>query len=694
MSDEALRDLARRAGIEVEWQDFAGRPRVVPPDVLRSILGALGLPADTRSQLAASRRQVAHRSALSDLPPLVTAIAGRPTRLDLGAAEPQPARLLPEHGGARDITLMPARGRLRIPAVAESGYHRLQMDGREIVLAVAPAQCRTIEDVVPDARLWGLAAQVYALRAPGDGGIGDAAGIAGLATAAAAAGADALALSPLHALFSADPARFAPYSPSSRLFLNPLHAAPALVFGADRAAQAIRDAGLAETFARLEALPLIDYPAAAEAKLTLLRSLFEILTDGPDSTSALGADFSGFRADGGALLQEHARFEALHAAEMPAEKDWRRWPVDLRDPASPAVAAFADAHEQEVMFHTFLQWMADRSIAAAHAQARQAGMRIGLVGDLAVGMDATGSHAWSRQRDILGGLTIGAPPDLFNPRGQAWGLTSFSPRALSDGGFAPFIATLRAALRHAGGVRIDHAMGLTRLWLVPEGADPADGAYLTYPVTDLLRLLSLESARHNAVVIGEDLGTVPPGFRETLALAGVHGMRVLWFERDEERGGFANPVAWDRLAVAMTTTHDLPTVAGWWKGTDIAERAELGRLGEGVQAQDVLAERAADRSALWRGLVAAGVAEGDAPRADTLDGVVDAAIRFVSRTPSPLALVPVEDVLGQEEQPNLPGTIDQHPNWRRRSPGEARTLLREGPAAARVAALAAERPRE
>ena len=320
-------------------------------------------------------------------------------------------------------------------------------------------------------------------------------------------------------------------------------------------------------------------------------------------------------------------------------------------------------------------------------------MRIGLIGDLAVGMDATGSHAWSNQRDILGGLTIGAPPDLFNPRGQVWGLTGFSPRALSEGGFAPFIATLRAALRHAGGVRIDHAMGLARLWLVPEGADPADGAYLAYPLTDLLRLLALESSRHNAVVIGEDLGTVPAGFRETLALTGVHGMRVLWFEHDAQ-GGFASPRAWDPLAVAMTTTHDLPTVAGWWKGSDIALRAGLGRLGAGVQAADVLAERAAERPALWRSFVAEGVAADDPPPPDAPQTVVDAAVRFVGRTPSPLCLVPLEDVLGQEEQPNLPGTIEEHPNWRRRTPGVADALLRQDHAAARVAALAAERPKE
>jgi 4-alpha-glucanotransferase len=690
MSDEALSDLARRAGIAVEWHDHAGRPRVVTPEALRRILAALDLPADSRGDLAASRRALAKRATLTDLPQLITATAGRPTRLDLGAAEPLPARLMLERGGSRDLTLMPARGRLRIPAVPETGYHRLQLGEREVVLAVAPAQCRTINDVVPDARLWGIAAQVYALRSAGDGGIGDAAGIAQLAETAAAQGADALCLSPMHALFTADPARFAPYSPSSRLFLNPLHAAPALVFGEERVAAAIDDSGLADGYARFEAAGLIDWPAASVAKLAVLRALFDGFVDGPDTEGPLAADFAGFRAAGGDLLHQHATFEALHADRMPV-RDWRHWPLDLRDPRSAAVAAFAASSRRDVLFHEFLQWVADRSLAAAQGRARDAGMRIGLVGDLAVGMDPAGSHAWSRQRDILLDVAIGAPPDLYNPLGQNWGLTGFSPRALEEGGFVPFIATLRAVLRHAGGVRIDHAMGLSRLWLVPEGADPADGAYLSYPLTDLLRLMALESARHNAVVVGEDLGTVPAGFRETLEQDGVHGMRVLWFERDASNG-FAPPHAWDASALAMTTTHDLPTVAGWWSGTDITARAETGRLGAGVTAQDAAAERETDRAALWQRLLAEGLVDGSSPPLDAPQQVVDAALTFVARTPSPLCLLPIEDLLGQLEQPNLPGTVDEHPNWRRRMPAPADNLLQGEATAARVAAVAAERP--
>ncbi|MEJ0019844.1 MAG: 4-alpha-glucanotransferase [Acetobacteraceae bacterium] len=687
--DDAVRDLARRAGIAVEWNDYAGRPKTVCPEVLRPILTSLDLACTTRGDVLASRKALQRRSTVKELPPLITAIAGRPTRLEVGAGNPLTGRLSLESGGARDLVLSPVRGRLRVPAIAEAGYHRLLLDDRECVLAVAPPRCHTIDDAVPDPRLWGLAAQVYALRQRGDGGIGDAAGIAALAEAAGSRGADAVALSPLHALFSADPSHFGPYSPSSRLFLNPLHASPALVFGAARVADMLREQDLVETFARLEALPMIDWAAAGEAKHRMLRGLFEAFMDADDP---LRLDFTRFRADGGDLLTQHAVFEALHETKFAAGMgDWRRWPVDLRDPGSAAVAVFAASREREVLYHCFLQWLADRSLGIAQERARGAGMRIGLIGDLAVGMDPSGSHAWSRQGDVLGGLSIGAPPDLFNPRGQDWGLTGFSPRALNSGGFAPFLATVRAVLRNAGGLRIDHAMGLTRLWLVPQGADASDGAYLTYPFADLLRLLALESQRHQAIVVGEDLGTVPEGFRDALEIAGLHGMRVLWFERDEQ--AFSAPGGWDSSAVAMTSTHDLPTVAGWWHGSDITTRAACGRLGVGVQEADVTAERAVDRPLLWSAFTAAGIASGAPPDPSDTASVVDAADRFIAATNAPLCMPPLEDLLGMEEQPNLPGTVNEHPNWRRRLGGEAGGLLDAPQASERVARLAAERPR-
>ena len=280
MTDDVLRDLARRAGIAVEWQDYAGRPHTVAPPVLRHVLRALGLPADTSRDMSASRRLLTKHSLLADLPPLVTAVAGRPTRLDLGGSDPLPAELVLEWGDTRQIALVPSRGRLRIPAIAEIGYHRLRVERREIVLVVSPGRCRSIEDVVPDARLWGLAAQLYALSRPGDGGIGDLAGVADLVRVAGAKGADAVALSPMHALYAADPSRFSPYSPSSRLFLNPLHAAPDLVFGPAAGTPAPRSDGL------------IDWPVASAAKYASLRSLFDLFLEGDDWDGPLGADFA------------------------------------------------------------------------------------------------------------------------------------------------------------------------------------------------------------------------------------------------------------------------------------------------------------------------------------------------------------------------------------------------------------------
>jgi 4-alpha-glucanotransferase len=346
------------------------------------------------------------------------------------------------------------------------------------------------------------------------------------------------------------------------------------------------------------------------------------------------------------------------------------------------VQNFAEKNEHEVLFHTFLQWIADRSFAAAQNSAKQAGMRIGVISDLAVGMNSGGSHAWMNQAGILGGLEIGAPPDLFNANGQNWGLTTFSPRALSEEGYAPFIATLRACMRHAGGVRIDHAMGFTRLWVTPVGAEPRDGAYLAYPRDDLLRLTALESYRHRAIAIGEDLGTVPLGFRDRLSQTGIYGMSVLWFERDGDR--FKGPLRWPVDTVAMTSTHDLPPVAAWWRGRDIDVRAKCGWL---RNAESERAVRRKDRATLWAAFASVNGDHGSLPDADEAPRVVDAAVKFIAATPSRLALLPLEDALGLEAQPNLPGTIDEHPNWRRRYDHDAAAILDAPDVRRRVATL-------
>ena len=612
MNDEAIRTLARRAGVAVDWTDVAGVAHQVSIPSLAGVLSGLGFPCATPADLADSKRRLAvdHRAW-----PTLTSTVGTPTILR-GPEHPGNAELMLEDGTRTPVKLRATANTVALPGIRIPGYHRVHYADQELTLAVAPKRCVTVDDIAPDRKLWGVMAQIYSLRRAGDNGIGDSGALALLAEAAARHGADAVTLSPTHALFPSSPERYGPYSPSSRLFLNPLLADPAAVFGKEKIG-AVQDSPIG----------LIDWPAASRAKYAVLHRLFDDFTD-----PRLISDFDRFVIDGSERLAAHARFEAKQSGEPER-------------------------------YHLFLQWVAARAFASAQQRARAAGMEIGLITDLAVGIDRGGSEAATRPQDLLGALKIGAPPDAFNPNGQDWGLTTFSPAGLVAGSFEPFIATLRAALRHAGGVRIDHAMGLTRLWLIPDGADASQGAYVSYPVDDLLRLLALESHRHRAIVIGEDLGTVPPAFRRRCKKAGIAGMDVLWFQR--HGAGYLPPARWRDDAVAMTTTHDLPTVAGWWQ------------------------DKASDRGSLWDAFVSAGVATGSPPAPDDAAPAVDAAVAFVAETPTPLTLIPLEDIVGTPDQPNVPGTLDEHPNWRHRFDLPADKLL-DQPAAERRTALIRE----
>ena len=691
-TDAAREALAASAGLSPRWTDNSGAERIVAPDVLAAALAALGLPADSDARIAESRARLDAERAAPGWPPLIAATLGAPTPLP--AARPGlPARVEFELGGAREFRLgEDGDGRACLPGLDRIGYHRLLVAGQSVTLAVAPHSARSIGDVAQGRKLWGLAAQIYGLSSAGDGGFGDFGAVAALCEQAARRGADMLMLSPAHALYAADAHHFAPYSPSSRLFANALHADPALVLGTDFCAP--HAARFETRFAQARASELIDWPDASRARLAYFRALFDafVAQDSRDGAiSATGMDFARFRAEGGRTLERHAIFEALHADEFSRDFtkwNWRDWPAERRDAASPHVAAFARARADDVLFHIFLQWLVDRSWAAAQGRALAAGMRVGLVADLAIGMNAGGSHAWSEPGDLLLGLSIGAPPDALAPRGQNWGLTTFSPRALRAGGFAPFLSTLRATLRNSGGARIDHIMGVSRLWLTPDGCEAMDGVYLAYPTEDLLALLRLESARHGAIVIGEDLGTVPYGLRDRLGASGVAGLRVMLFERDGEK--FYPPHWYPPGAVAMPTTHDTATFSGWWRGHDIDMRAGAGQLPPGQTAAEAHTARVGERATMWRALEEAGTTGGaPCPAPSDPEPALDAAFRFLSASAATLVVAPLEDALGLAEQPNLPGTTDEHPNWRRRYPSPAASLLDAPQVAARLSSLAA-----
>jgi len=680
MTDADLIALAEQAGVAPRWRDYRGRLHDVAPPTLRAVLAATDVPAGSDAEIRDSRERLEKQQTGADLPPLIALDAGQPIALPLAPAR---YRITHEDGTTSEGTPEESGGRALLPAIDTPGYHRLEIGRTEITLAVAPSRCFSLADAGAGSRAWGLAVQLYSLRREGDGGIGDFSALRRFVRSAAGHGAAAVAISPVHAQFSADPDRFSPYAPSSRVALNVLHAdTEDLRLGpAEAAAAAAARAGL-------EAPPLIDWSAAARARLARLRHVHRQFRAAPRQFQEEFARFRTKRPD----LELHARFEALQAhlfGADPKRWHWRSWPQDYRDPQNTAVAAFASAHAEEVAFHLFLQFLAERELAGAQAAARAAGMPVGLIADLAVGTDSGGSHAWSRQDEMLIGLTVGAPPDLLNTQGQNWGVVAFSPLGLVRHGFAAFIEMLRAALRHAGGVRIDHAMGLARLWVVPDGADANEGAYLRFPLDDMLRLLALESRRHRGIVLGEDLGTVPEGFSEKLESRGVMGMRVLWFERGEDR--FKPPPEWSAGAAAMTSTHDLPTVAGWWSGRDLEWRQRLNLLGDDRAVWFENENRGKDRSRLWQAFCASGAAAGEPPKPEEPAIAVDAAVRHVGRAGCELVMLPLEDALAEPEQPNLPGTLHEHPNWRRRTPAPADRLLDDPAVAARLAGLAEAR---
>lgn len=664
----ALHDLAREAGLQIDWEDAGGRQQRVADENLRRVLSALGYPAQDDREIAEGLSRCREEAASCSF---VSGRQNEPLVLPQGCGAQGQAELELEDGALHAVVLEQSTGGLRVPPIAEIGYHSLRGKTFDIRLAIAPERCRRVGDFAPGKRLWGPAVQVPALRDGTPRAFGDFGSLADTALRFAKAGADALAISPTHALFPADPMRFSPYAPSSRLFLNVLFADVAQI-----------DQSLLQ---EKEQPDLIDWKQAIPRRMEALREAYAA------SNGRFDASVRAYRAKMGRELERHAVFDALSARFHPrGARGWQDWPTEYHDPESESVTRFAAENREEVDFFLFAQWLAAESLNTAQRAAKEAGMAIGLIADLAVGMDGGGSHAWSRPGDLLTGLSVGAPPDLLGPDGQDWGLTTFSPSALKRTGFEPFIATLRAALDHAGGIRIDHVLGLNRLWVVPHGGSPADGVYLTYPLEDMLRILALESHRANALVIGEDLGTVPEGLRPKLEKHGVLGMRVMWFERDAA-GDYIPPAQWKRQAVAMTGTHDLPTIAGWWQGRDIDWTWALGRSSEHASEAHAREERTGERKEVWDAFVASRSTAGPLPDIDDPGPVLDAALTHIGETPCDLALVPLEDIAGLVEQPNLPGTTDEHPNWRRRMPATTEDLLTEPATAQRVADLARSR---
>lgn len=542
--------------------------------------------------------------------------------------------------------------------------------GREIAMR-APESVRCyLPGGLGDTRAWGIALQLYQLRSARNWGIGDFADLAAFARIAAAAGASFVGTNPLHALFPAEPDRVSPFFPSNRRFLNPLYIAVDALPGfepgmADAAAVAAARKG-----------DLVDYCAVTALKYAALRRAFAAwrgLTTAPEGWSA--DDFVRWRSDQGDPLVFHALFDALSLALTKTGNGgtgWHAWPEEYRSPESHAVEAFARQNADEVEFHAWLQFAADRQLAEAAAAAREAGMGIGLYLDLAVGEAPDGSATWADPTLAVAGAEIGAPPDYFTKAGQNWGLAGLSPSALAARGFEPYRALMAAVMRHAGAVRIDHAMGVWQLFFIPLDRPAAEGTYVRFPIEDMLRAIAEESNTFRTIVVGEDLGNVPEGFRDVMHTARIQSYRILYFERHDH--GFRRPEDYPRDALACLSTHDLPTIEGWWRGADVDLRLGYGLIDE-ASAREQRDSRRRERRELADALLGSGlidpskteIALGERPDGEVLPLAVTVAIhRHLARTAARLAAVRIEDLAGETEPVNLPGTIDEYPNWRRK----------------------------
>ena len=591
----SLPEHARAWGVETSWDDVNGQRHEVPAATLEAILDVLGARDGSTPDAEAG-------------PIVVRAGASLP-------ASVRPGSLVRTEQGD-EARLAPASPALPL------GYHRLQQQGgAERELIVTPDRCHLPDDL----RTWGWAVQLYSLRSSRSWGTGDYGDLRDLARWSAGLGAGVLLLNPLHFAGPARPVPSSPYSPSSRRFRDPLSLRVEDVPGAREALGGDLER-LERAGARLRDQPLIDRDAVFALRMGALGRIWE------HTRSAAADQLTGWRAEQGADLDAFGVWCALAEEHGPT---WRDWPAELRHRDSPAVAVDADRLRDRALFHVWLQWLVDRQLAAAAAE-------LPLLHDLAIGVDPGGVDAWLWPGAVAGGVHVGAPPDLFNTRGQDWGIAPFHPWGLRTAGYRPFVDTIRGCLRGAGGLRIDHVMGLSRLFWIPPGAAPTEGAYVRYPSGDLFDLLALESVRARAFVVGEDLGTVEPAVREEMAARDILSYRLLWFEQ-------AAPSRWPRRAVAAVTTHDLPTVAGVWTGADLRDQEEAGTTPDPEQSAR-LQVRLAELAGLGEG-------------ADTEDAVVGAH-QALAAAPSCVLLATLEDALAVERRPNLPGTTaDRWPSW-------------------------------
>ena len=678
-----LRQLAERLGIIPEYIDQTGRHLRRTTDATReALLSVMGFDAPTEDAAAAWLSELDHEASEMILDPVRVVRRDDPrarmvrVRLPAALRNARVSLGLTEESG-HQWTVGATVGRtatLELPTRAPYGYHRLTAfihaaGGSRVVeqsFIVVPSSCVPAATLLGarDARVAGVIANLYSLRREHDWGIGDFATLTQLVEWAAARGTEFVGVNPLHALFNRG-WDVSPYSPVSRLFRNPLYIDVDSVSEVAESEEARAILNGPDCRAQLRALresSLVDYEGAIALKLRILSAAHRAFRT--RQSGERRAAYEEFVRQQDPDITRFAIWMTL--AESSGVPDWRQWPTALQSPDDAAVRAFAAANQERVEFHKWMQFECDRQLHHVAERARVLGMRIGVYQDLAIGTNPGGSDTWSYPDLFLTGAHVGAPPDPYASEGQNWGLPPMSPRALRAQGYRYWIQLLRRAFRHAGALRIDHVMGLFRSFWIPDGLSGKEGAYVRFPADDLLGILALESLRHDALVVGEDLGTVPREVPRALKRWGILSSKVLYFERDHRGRGFRPARSYPSLTLATVNTHDMPTIAGFWTGRDIEIRARVGMLRTDAEVRAATRERASDKEALLARL------DLSPPRhfeestfARRLTGRMH---DFLCSTPAQLVGMSLDDLIGEVDPVNVPGVgPDRFPSWRRRT---------------------------
>jgi 4-alpha-glucanotransferase len=698
MTDAALvQRLASLRGIGEAYHDYRGELKFFSLQSKIGILRAMGCAVDEEGGLAADISRIEGERGRKLLPAVATANASRASiEINISAREFGAMLLwsltledgahLSGHASTADCAetwrgevggSWITRRRFDLPVDLPPGYHQFEAkigaSADRCALIICQPKCYEPAAILDGRKLWGVAAQLYTLRSQVNWGMGDFTDLEMLIRWAASFGAGFIGLNPLHALAPADPVRSSPYSASSRHFLNVLYiAVPAVPEFQDCAAACARtsDEEFANRLQQLRAHDHVDYAGVAELKFEVLALLHQDFRERHlGSDSERGRSFKAFVAAGGAPLQQHARFDALDRyfrATTGSASGWLSWPQEYRDVNGAAAARFAGDHPAEVEFHAYLQWLAHEQLAGAQALARELGMPIGLYGDYAVGANPSGSETWMDRDSYCLGAEIGAPPDPLALKGQGWGTPPQDPAAMQAQQFKGFARLIRNNMRCFGALRLDHVMSLFRLWWVPAGCTPQDGAYVHYPLHQLLTVLSLESARSRCLVVGEDLGVVPDEMRHAMPEFGLYHYKVMLFEKTDDR--FRRPEEYVRRALATPTTHDMPTLRSFWEGRDIDLRRSLGLYPSVEIESDIVRERARDRERLLAALrdQALNPVQPATPQEPFTAELAHALHLYLARSEAALVALQIEDLLGMTDPVNVPGTDGEYPNWQRK----------------------------